>query len=133
MLQCIAMRCSARVRSMRMGLFIPRLYSGNNLGTYRGRAKVYRGCGARDSRLLPWKPVRKFEDSRFQVFTGVPVTYKFSSFHWCPITHRFSRESPNFLTGSHRSKRESRALQPRYIFALPRNVPRLFPTVQPRY
>ena len=36
----------------------------NNLGTYRGRAKIYRGCGARDSRLLPWKPVRKFWDSR---------------------------------------------------------------------
>jgi len=28
---------------------------GNNLGTYQGRAKIYRGCGAQDSRLLPWK------------------------------------------------------------------------------
>jgi hypothetical protein len=32
------------------------------LGTYRGRAKIYQGCGAWGSRLLAWKPVRKFED-----------------------------------------------------------------------
>jgi len=54
--------------------------SGNNLSTYQGRAEIYRGCGARDSLVLPWKPVRKFEDSRFQIFTGVPVSYKLSSF-----------------------------------------------------
>jgi len=45
---------------------------------------MYKGLGARDSRLLSWKPIRKFEDPPFQVFTGVPVTYKFSSFHWSP-------------------------------------------------
>ena len=48
---------------------------------YRSRAQTYRGGGARDSRLLPWKPVKKIADSRFQVFTGVPVPYKCSSFH----------------------------------------------------
>ena len=54
----------ARVWYMRMGFLLPRSYSWNNLGTYRGRAKIYRGCGARDSRLLPWKPFRlgKCED-----------------------------------------------------------------------
>jgi len=44
-----------RVRSMRMGFVIPRSTVGKNLGTYRDLAKIYRGFGARDSRLLPWK------------------------------------------------------------------------------
>jgi len=62
--------------------------SEKSTSVYRGRAKIYRGGGAWDSRLHPWKPVRKFEDSRFQVFTGVPITYK------------FSRESPDFWPDS---------------------------------
>jgi len=49
---------------MRMGFVIPRSTVGKNLGTYRGLAKIYKGLGARDSRLLPWKPMRKFGDSR---------------------------------------------------------------------
>jgi len=88
---------------------------------YKGRAKIYRGGGARDSRLLSWKPVRKFEDSCFQVLTGVPVISKFSSFHWSPNNlqpYKFSREYPNFLTGFDGSKWECRAPPPLYIFAL---------------
>jgi len=42
-------------------------------------------------------------------------------------------DSPNFVTCFHGRKRESRAPQPRHIIGLPRYVPRLFPTVQPRY
>jgi len=60
------------------------------------RAKIYRGGGARDSRLLAWNPARKIEDSRFQVFTGVPITYKFSSFHWSPHNLQVFTGVPKF-------------------------------------
>ena len=37
------------------------------------------------NRFCKWPcRVRKFEHPPFQIFTGVPVTYKFSSFHWSP-------------------------------------------------
>jgi len=45
---------------------------------------MYKGFCARESCLLPWKLIKKIEDSSFQIFTGVSVTY------------RFSRDSPNF-------------------------------------
>ena len=85
-----------RVWSMRLEFFIPRPYSGNNLCTYWGRAKTYQGCGAWDSSLLSWKPVSKFEESCFQVFTGVPVTYKSSSFHWSPHNLQVFTGIPKF-------------------------------------
>ena len=59
---------------MRMGFVIPRSTVGKNLGTYRGLPKIYQGFGARDSRLLPWRHITKFEETPFQIFTGVPVT-----------------------------------------------------------
>ena len=88
-----------RVRSMRMGFVIRggkcEIHLCHTL-PYRGRARTYRGGGARDSCLLPWKPVRKFEDSCVQFFAGVPVTYKFSSFHWSPHNLQVFTGLPKF-------------------------------------
>jgi len=53
---------------------------------------------------------------------------------WKLVSYWYS--SDNLKAGVHSfhgSKRESCAPQPRYIFALPWYVPRLFPTVRPRY
>ena len=85
-----------RVRSMRMGFFVQRFLSGANLCTHRGLPKIYQGFGARDSRLLLWKPIKKIEDPPFQNFTVVPVTYKFSSFHWSPHNLQVFTGFPEF-------------------------------------
>jgi len=101
-LEAISTPCTvARVRSMRMGFVIKRWKVRNPPPSYRGGAKLYRGGGARDSRLLLWKPVRQFEDSWFQVFTGIPVTYKFWSFFvGVPIAVQVFTGVPQFFSPS---------------------------------
>ena len=69
---------------MRMGFVIQRWKVRNPPPYTEVEPKYIEVAVRRDSRVLPSKPVRKFEDSRFQVFTGLPITYKFSSFHWSP-------------------------------------------------
>ena len=55
---------------------------GANLCTYRGLPEMYQGFGARDSCLLPLKPIRKFEDSceNLQVMGTTVKTWKLVSY-----------------------------------------------------
>jgi len=72
-----------RVRSMRMGFVIQR-WKVRNPPPYTEAERKYTEAerkytevavrGTTVYSLHPWKPVRKFDDSRFQVFTGVPIT-----------------------------------------------------------
>jgi len=64
--------------------------------TYRGLPKIYQGFSARDSRSLPWKHIKKIEYPSFQIFTGVPVTYMFLSFHWSPHNLQVFTGVPEF-------------------------------------
>jgi len=73
---------------------------GANLCTYRDLPKTYQGFGARDFCLLPWKPIRNFEDPSLHIFTGVPVTDKFSSFHWSPHNIQVFTGVPEILWAS---------------------------------
>ena len=70
-----------------------------HLRIYRGGRKYTEGAGARDSSLLPWNPVRKFENSHFQVFTAVPVTYKFQILIGVPRTYNFHGSPQIFWQG----------------------------------
>jgi len=111
-----------RVRSMWMGLVIPRSTVGKTLGTYRGLPKIYQGFGA-------WDSVSFLGNPPFQIFTGFPVTYKFSSFHWSPHNLQVFPGVPEFSEGFHGSKQlqESRMPKPWYIFGKPLYVPRFSP------
>ena len=92
---------------MRMGFVIPRSTVGKTLGTYKGLPKIYQGFGARDS-------VYFHGNTPFQIFTGVPVTYKFSSFHWSPHNLQVFTGVSEFSEGFHGSKQlqESRMPKP---------------------
>jgi len=61
---------------------------------------MYQGFGARDVRLLLSKTIRKFEDPPSQILTGVPITYKFSSFHWSTHNLQIFTRFPKSLWAS---------------------------------
>jgi len=65
---------------------------------------AHRGGGVRDSRLLSWKPVRKFGDSRENLkLWGLQWKLESLSVTGTPVK-TWKRESSNFLTSFHGSK-----------------------------
>ena len=101
------------------GVYHTEVESEKSTSVYRGRAKIYTGGGARDSRLLPWKHVRKFGDSHENLSYGDSnenlKTCKLWGVQW-----KLENESPQIfwqvLTEVHGSPAAPPLL---YILALP--------------